>query len=62
MYKCFSSQICGELDRPRTGEEEEVAEEKESDMEAGEKRKIRGDLYAEIYFVFNILQGSPDSK
>ncbi|KAM9855871.1 DNA primase small subunit [Aulostomus maculatus] len=33
--------ICEELDRPRTGEEEEKAEEKENEKEAAEKRKIR---------------------
>ncbi|XP_026222753.1 DNA primase small subunit [Anabas testudineus] len=36
------SQICEELDRPRTGEEEEKSEDvKENDTDAAEKRKIR---------------------
>ncbi|KAA8590827.1 hypothetical protein FQN60_001770 [Etheostoma spectabile] len=39
------SQICEELDRPRTGEEEEKPEdtkEKENEKDAAERRKIRG--------------------
>lgn len=39
------SQICEELDRPRTGEEEEKSEDvKENDTDAAEKRKIRGKI------------------
>lgn len=37
------SQICEELDRPRTGEEDEISEDvKENDKDAAEKRKMRG--------------------
>lgn len=41
----FLSLICEELDRPRTGEEEEKVEdikEKENEKDAAERRKIRG--------------------
>ncbi|KAF1390252.1 hypothetical protein PFLUV_G00056140 [Perca fluviatilis] len=34
-------QICEELDRPRTGEEEDKSEEKENEKDAAERRKIR---------------------
>lgn len=43
----FFSIICEELDRPRTGEEEEKSEdnkEKENEKDAAEKRKIRGEI------------------
>lgn len=40
-----SSLICEELDRPRTGEEElEDTKEKENEMDAAERRKIRGEI------------------
>lgn len=41
------SLICEELDRPRTGEEEEKSEDikqKENEKDAAERRKIRGEI------------------
>lgn len=41
----FFSLICEELDRPRRGEEDEKSEDiKETEMDAAERRKIRGEI------------------
>lgn len=49
FYAC--SQICEELDRPRTGEEDEKSEDiKENDKDAAEKRKMRGEI-SQIWFL-----------
>lgn len=48
-----SSLICDELDRPSKGEEEKSEDFKESEKDATERRKIRGEVLKsefQIYF------------
>ena len=54
IFKRHASLICAELDRPRVGEEEEqVPKEKDSDIDAAERRRIRGTIQHVLHFLWN---------